>query len=391
MIQIVNCVLALGIAQGTHVTAPPSGFYVPESSVEIPGQSGLFSHTHYVIKSFPGQMTLNTVGQTPQSLRSVYDLPSSGGSGIIAIVDAYDYPTALNDFNVFSSNFGLPTEPSTNVTSSSNQVFQVVYASGSKPASNGSWGLEEALDIEYAHAMAPGAKIILVEAASNSNSNLYSAVVKAASLVSANGGKGEVSMSWGASEYFYEALYDSDFKKANVVFVASTGDNGKTEYPSTSPYVVAAGGTTINTNSDGSFASETGWSGSGGGYSPYESRPSYQNVIQGIVGSSRGVPDMSFDADPNSGAYVYDTTPYNGSTGWWIVGGTSLASPSLAGVINLADHFAASGTAELGTIYANLGSGNFRDIVTGTAGSFSCAAGWDPVTGVGSPLALVGK
>jgi len=334
-----------------------------------------------------------TEGMTPAMLRSVYNLPSTGGSGIIAIVDAYDYPTALNDFNVFANNFGLPVETSTNVTASTNKVFQVVYASGSKPASNSNWAMEEALDIQIAHAMAPNAKIILVEAASNSNSNLFSAVTKASQLVTANGGKGEVSMSWGASEYFYEGLfYDGDFKTANVVYVASTGDKGgATEYPSTSPYVVAVGGTTINLNSDGSFSSETGWSGSGGGKSAYESRPSFQSGIQSIVGSARGVPDVSFDGDPASGAYIYDTTPYNNQTGWWIIGGTSLAAPSVAGVINLAGSFYASSTVELNTIYGGLGSANFRDILTGTAGSFSCTAGWDFVTGIGSPYGLIGK
>lgn len=393
MIELANLVIVMGLAQqGAPTIAPQQHVYVPETSIERPGDAGLRSHTNFLIYAFPGYRTLATEGMTPAMLKSVYNLPATGGSGIIAIVDAYDYPTALNDFNVFSQNFGFPVETSTNVTASTNKVLQVVNASGSKPSSNQGWAMEESLDIEYAHAMAPNAKIILVEAASNSNSNLYSAVTKAAQLVAANGGKGEVSMSWGASEYFYEALYDGDFQKSGVVFFASTGDNGgKTEYPSTSPYVVGVGGTTINLNADGSFASETGWSGSGGGISSYEARPSYQSVIQNKVGSYKGVPDISFDADPASGAYVYDTTPYNGSTGWWIIGGTSLACPCVAGVSNLAGLFESSSFLELGMIYGGLGTANFRDIVTGTAGSFSCGPGWDEVTGVGSPLGLVDK
>ena len=111
----------------------------------------------------------------------------------------------------------------------------------------------------------------------------------------------------------------------------------------------------------------------------------------GCDGNLRGSPDMSFDADPNSGVYVYDTTPYQRSVGWWVVGGTSLSSPALAGIVNLAGHFSASTFAELGTAYGNIGSANFRDILTGAAGGNSCASGWDAVTGVGSPLGLVGK
>ena len=100
---------------------------------------------------------------------------------------------------------------------------------------------------------------------------------------------------------------------------------------------------------------------------------------------------MSFDADTNSGVYVYDTTPYQGGRGWWMVGGTSLASPALAGVVNLAGHFSAATFVELATVYSNSGTANFRDILTGTAGTHTCASGWDAVTGVGSPLGLVGK
>src|SRR5205823_6185722 len=114
----------------------------------------------------------------------------AGGSGVIAIVDAYDYPTALNDFNVFSRQFGLPVETSSSATASTNQVFQVVYASGRKPRTNGGWAQEAALDIEWAHAMAPNAKIVLVEAASNSFANLFNAVDVASSIA----GVKEVSM-----------------------------------------------------------------------------------------------------------------------------------------------------------------------------------------------------
>ena len=100
---------------------------------------------------------------------------------------------------------------------------------------------------------------------------------------------------------------------------------------------------------------------------------------------------MSFDADPASGVPVYDTTPYQGYRGWWTVGGTSLSAPALAGVVNLSGHFAASTFVELQTVYGALGSANYRDIVSGAAGQNFCGTGWDPVTGVGSPVGLAGR
>ena len=155
--------------------------------------------------------------------------------------------------------------------------------------------------------------------------------------------------------------------------------------------MVSAGGTTINRDGNGTFISETGWSGSGGGPSKYEPQPSYQNGISGIVKGARGVPDFSFDADPNSGVSVYDSTRCQGASGWLVFGGTSVSSPSLAGIVNLAGG-ATSSTAELATIYANLGTpADFRDITSGTAGSFTCTTGWDFVTGVGSNQGLSGK
>src|SRR5205823_3029209 len=136
-----------------------------------------------------------------------------------------------------------------------------------------------ALDIQWAHALAPNAKIILVEAASNSNTDLFHAVDVASSLA----GVKEVSMSWGSSEFISEANLDSHFPQNNgIVYFASSGDaGGQVIYPSVSPYVVAVGGTSVKTDSFGSFLSETGWGGSGGGTSLWELKPSYQKGISG--------------------------------------------------------------------------------------------------------------
>jgi len=326
---------------------------------------------------------------------------ASGGSKIIAIVDAFDYPTADNDFYVFSQQFGLPcTSGGLASTGSCPDQFQKVYATGTQPSSNCGWAQEAALDIEWAHAMAPNAKIILVEAASNSFTDLLNAVDVASGIVTANGGSGEVSMSWGGSEFLGENLFDSHFQQTGVVYFAASGDSGgHTLYPSVSPYVVSAGGTTVNRDGSGNFLGESAWSSGGGGPSNYELRPSYQNPVQNLVGSQRGTPDFSFDANPNTGVWVYDSTACGGLVGWLIFGGTSVSSPSLSGIVNLAGSFGQTSPAELGTIYSICGSGpssncssaNFRDITSGRAGHLRAQTGWDFATGVGSNLGPADK
>jgi len=239
--------------------------------------------------------------------------------------------------------------------------------------------------------MAPGAKIVLVEAASNSFSDLLTAVGKASGIVAGGGGKGQVSMSWGGSEFSGELSYDSRFTTPGVVYFSASGDSGgKTIWPGVSPNAVSAGGTTLKLNSDGSVASETGWSGSGGGPSRYEPQPAYQNGI--VSGSMRGAPDFSFDADPYTGVSVYDSTSCQGMSGWLVFGGTSVSSPSLAGIVNSTGSFSNSTPSELTLIYGSMNStADFRDITSGTAGSYSAKIGWDFVTGVGSNLGLSGK
>src|SRR6266511_2421164 len=251
----------LAHAQGR---APQHLLMVPETTVERLEDISINAHTNHLIMVRPNFTGSAPSGETPQSLRPVYNLPSAGGSQVIAIVDAYDYPTAENDLNVFSQQFGLP--PCT----TANGCFQKVFASGSKPRSNCGWAQEAALDIEWAHAMAPNARIILVEAKSNSFSDLFQAVDVASSIATAQ----EVSMSWGGSEFSSEASNDGHFTHQGIVYLAASGDTGgATIYPGVSPNVVSAGGTRINRNASGDFLSETGWSGSGGGPSKYEFRP----------------------------------------------------------------------------------------------------------------------
>lgn len=379
-------VSGLLFAQGQ---APAPRTVVPDSSTERSEDVGHRAHTNHLVHIRPFATGTAPTGETPQSIYPVYGLTfdTLGGSGTIAIVDANDYPTAENDLNVFSQQFGLPA------CTTANGCFQKVYASGVKPTADCGWAQEAALDIEWAHAMAPKARIILVEAASASFTDLFKAVDVATSLVTAGGGKGQVSMSWGGSEFSGETSYDSHFINNGVVYFGASGDSGGIViYPGSSPDVVAAGGTTIHRSSTGAFLSETGWSGTGGGPSRYEKRPSYQGAISTIVGTARGVPDFSFDADPASGVSVYDSTICQKMVGWMVFGGTSVASPSLAGIVNRAGHNYANTMTELTTIYSNLGNASdFRDITSGTAGRRSAAKGWDYVTGVGSNQGLNGK
>jgi subtilase family serine protease len=373
----------------------------PESSgIAKTDRLTLRRHTRIQILDVPDTTAMPAlVAQfnTPSTVRALYNLPATGGSMAIAIVDAYDYPTALADFNSFSQAFGLPQETSKIATVARNQHLQVVYAGGRKPMSGGayiaSWNIEAALDIEWAHAMAPNAKIYLVEGQSDSSTDLDNAVREAATIR----GVKEVSMSWGGSETPSENWRsDPVFTRPGVVYFASGGDSAdQMEYPAASPNVVACGGTTINRASNGAVVNETAWNDTGCGPSAYEPRPAFQSAVAGVVGNKRGVSDISFVADPNTGVYVYDSTPVWGEKGWFILGGTSVSAPSLAGVVNNAaaqNGFAASTAAEEARIYGNLGNAAaYRDVTSGTDGSYSAQVGYDFVTGVGTPNGLVGK
>jgi subtilase family serine protease len=249
-----------------------------------------------------------------------------------------------------------------------------------------------------AHAAAPAAHIYLVEAASGSFSDLFAAVAKAVSLVQAAGG-GEVSMSWGGGEFSTETSYDSKLTGANVVFFASSGDSEGTIYPSVSPNVVAVGGTTITRNpSTLAFEGEVTWEDTGGGYSVYETRPTFQSSISSTVGSHRGVPDVAAVGNPRTGVWVYNSydNTYQGTLDAWnIIGGTSVASPLWAGIANHAAHFSASTAAEETLIYANAKTApDFRGVTYGTCGYYegwSAVSGWNPCSGNGAPLGSAGK
>lgn len=322
---------------------------------------------------------------------------ASGGAGqTIAIVDAYDDPNIASDLAHFDTQYSLPgTNTLAKGSAGSVYNFFSKLTPQGQPTGNAGWDLEIALDVEWAHAIAPQANIVLVEAASNGLLNLLSAVDTATSI-----GATVVSMSWGGGEFSTESSYDYHFQHLGVAYVASSGDNGGlVEWPAASPYVLSVGGTTLSTDSSGNYLGETGWSGSGGGTSSYESRPGFQSSL-GFA--RRSTPDIAYDANPKTGIAVYDSVTDNGKSGWFEVGGTSVGAPQWAALVALADSdrvgagkslldtdYGASGSAPATSIlYNSVAYGtNFNDITSGTAGSNSAGPGYDQVTGIGSPIA----
>ena len=241
--------------------------------------------------------------------------------------------------------------------------------------------------------MAPNAKLFLIEAPGETKAELFNAVALAGKIIVGNGG-GEVSMSFGFSEFSDEASSDHFFAVPHVVYFASAGDGPGVIYPSASPNVVSVGGTSISRDpNSGAFLLENTWQDSGAGPSKVEPRPSFQNGVQFIVGAPRGTPDISFDANPNTGVWIFDTNPVFG-TGWFVVGGTSVSSPALAGIVDAAGRFLDSSQAENQEIYNHILSGGFRDVFYGTCGlniGTFASFGYDACTGVGVPNTLRNK
>jgi subtilase family serine protease len=401
---------------------------IPQSNNHTAADAGVRAHTNFRIfvpdaaNVTPDEKPpyADYLFETPASLACIYGLVTAwagcnpndesatspiGGSNTIAVVDAYDDPDAASDLGVFSAQFDLPIPTRYN--------FTVVYASGSKPPEDptGGWEAEESLDVQQAHAMAPSAKIYLVEANSDSNTDLYHAVDVATNLVicgktncpfGGGQGKGEVSMGWGSNEWSQELFYDHHFNHEGVVYFAAAGDAPGVEYPCTSPNVVCVGGTsTARSLSTGDLLYQVAWMDASGGSSAYEGIPYYQNPISSIVRSFRGVPDVSFDGNPTTGVWIYDSFPQEYAPGeyypigWGVYGGTSVGSPSVAGIVNAAGHFYSSSFTELETIYSNRAdTSDFTDVTLGYCGpyvGFIATTGWDFCTGVGTPWGYSGK
>jgi subtilase family serine protease len=398
-------------------------------------------------------VTLFQEPETPQSMGCIYVSspsstgcipnynsgsggPSSAGYGAIAVVDAYDSPTAASDLATFDSYWGLAAPPS----------FTVLYATGNgscttvpqPPSGLTAWQVETALDTQWAHVFAPKAAIILVETCTQSLSDLIYGDEVAFTYIAANFKTtgGQVSNSWqwpepgGSAQYsddllFTDHVYTSGQGwKPNILAFASSGDSGfegfsQAGYPSANPWVVSAGGTSIWRNQANSyFYNEQCWSGSGGGESAVET---WSNTYTGgntgpwadfqypmFAESSRRTPDFSFNADPASGVLIYCSEPEGCTTpGYYSIGGTSVSSPSLASIVNRANNRMGSvhlnavtgnngyfATAENNLAYATLPAYSshtaFYDVKLGSNGQ-SAVAGWDYCTGLGASRGTAGK
>ncbi len=345
---------------------------------EVPGSARCHARV-LVDDSGQPQAASGPSGYAPADLIAAYNLGSAvvGGAGqTIALVDAYDDPNAASDLAAYRSHYGLP--PCT----TSNGCLRKVNQTGgtSYPRADAGWSEEISLDLDMASAICPNCKILLVEATSNSFANLAAAVDEAAKL-----GATEISNSYGGSEYSSEVTDQSHFNHAGVAITASAGDGGYgVEFPAASQFVTAVGGTTLTKSASSSRGfTETAWSSTGSGCSAYISKPSWQ---QDAGCSRRTVADVAADADPNTGVAVYDTYGIRRG-GWLVFGGTSVASPIIAGVYALAGN---ASTITYGSFpYSQLSF--LFDITSGSngrcGGSYLCTAmaGFDGPTGNGTP------
>ncbi|GAA5187263.1 hypothetical protein GCM10023322_35260 [Rugosimonospora acidiphila] len=314
-------------------------------------------------------------GYGPSDLRNAYKLPATGViARTVAIVMFNDDPTAEADLAVYRAQFGLPA------CTTANGCFQKVGQTGSTtalPAANAAAAGEWSLDMDMVSAICPACHILLVEANTNYDGDLYAAEDYATAHAQV------VSNSWGRPEGSGDAANDPHFNRPGVAITFSTGDDGNgVQYPATSKYVTAVGGTSLYRASTSRGWSESAWTGAGSGCSIAIAKPSWQQVFTGC--SNRAEADVSAVADPSTGVAVYQG--YGGS-GWSVYGGTSASSPIIAGVYALATP-AVNNSYPSSFPYAH--QGNLFDVATGNDGwcgwpLCTSLSGWDGPTGLGTP------
>jgi subtilase family serine protease len=336
-------------------------------------------------------------GFSPAELTAAYGLNSiyfsgptgaavkgNGAGQTIALIEAYHDPTIVSDLATFDRTYKLP---SANIA--------VDNLAGS--TLDQGWALEESLDVEWAHAIAPAANILVVEAASPTLQGLISAVNAARRAP----GVVTISMSWGFSEFRNESSYNNVFTTpaghTGITFVAASGDSGSQggpEWPSVAPDVLSVGGTSLELGAAGAYQSEIAWLGSSGGYSRYEAEPEFQRIVQRT--GKRSSPDVSFNGDPNTGVNVYQTSPLTGLGSWYVVGGTSEGAPAWAAIIAIADQGRTlkgqasldGATQTLPTIYA-VSPSDFNVVTPIRHGKRSATATANTSTGLGSPVGKI--
>ncbi|MFD1721288.1 S53 family peptidase [Amnibacterium endophyticum] len=388
--------LALTIAGATALPAQAATGTHPSSHVRVcgPPAKGMVACDAIRNDAAPVRSSATSLpnGYGPTQLQSAYGLTSTAGAGrTLAIIDAYDAPTAAKDLAVYRTTYGLPGCAGTPTSDAIGTcTFKKVNQTGGTrmPKANAGWAQETSLDLDMASAICPNCSILLVEADSASLADLSTAVTTAVRL-----GATVVSNSYGGSEPSASAAYDSAYSSTKAVITASTGDGGYgVSYPASAPGVIAVGGTSL-TMSGTTRVGETAWSGAGSGCSTAFDQPSWQGAAVGTAcGSKRAVADVSAVADPSTGVAVYDSTRYQGRAGWMVFGGTSASSPIIAGTYALAGGPPADGAGA--HLYANTSS--LHDVSGGSNGSCSTVAaqlctagtGWDGPTGLGTPNGL---
>jgi hypothetical protein len=333
-------------------------------------------------------------GMSPAQLTAAYGLQAitftsstgstikgDGSGGTIALIEAFHNPTIASDLNNYDQAYGLPAAHLTVDNLAGNAI-------------DSGWGLEESLDVEVAHAIAPGANLLVVEASSPSLESLLAAV----NMARKTPGVEAISMSWGFNEFEQETAFNNTFTTpaghTGITFLASSGDSGPQagpEWPSVAPTVVAVGGTSLFLGSTGVYQSESAWGGSSGGYSRFEPEPEFQRSVQRT--GKRSSPDVSFVGNPETGVSVYQTSPLTGLGTWYVVGGTSVGAPAWAAIIAIADQGRAiagkgsldGGTETLPTLYA-LAPGNYNPVSPVRRMRLTATATANTATGLGTPV-----
>jgi len=375
----------------------PAGTFAPRLVVEGTAASAGPALNGMTLRETSGSSA--PAGYTPEQLRTAYrfnqvsfqgGITGDGSGQTIAIVTAYHTPNAASDLAAFSNFYGLPAVPSfTQVNQNGGTNFG---------SSNAEWALETALSVQWVHALAPRANIVLVEASSDSLSDLLTAVDYARH----RSGVSVVSMNWGTlDEFAGETGFDTHFTTpaghSGVTFYAPAGNSGGPgSYPAYSPNVVAAGGTRVVLNAANGINSERAWIGGGGGISLYGSQPSWQSGVVTQTSTKRAMPDVAFSSDPSTGVSVYDTFNNSASNPWSNVGGTSLASAAwsaLGAIANQGRALAAQASLDMNTLMPMLYGmppNSFRDTTNGSSGGASpqpAGPGYDLATGRGTPRA----
>jgi subtilase family serine protease len=382
---------AAGTAAAAAARSGPVARSVPVAraacGTAAPGHARCFALIRVDSGARAAALRADLAGKTPPGfgatdLESAYSLPITDGSGqTIALVDAYDDPTAAADLAVYRTKYGLP--PCT----TANGCFTKVNEAGKPsplPPADGGWAVEESLDLDMVSAGCPECHILLVEGDTSLVSDLATSAVTAAKL-----GANVISNSYGLDEFGGMQAYYADYHPAGAAVVASSGDIGfgPTQFPAVAPGVTAAGGTSLYKSDNRRGWVEHAWDGSASGCSAYVRKPAYQDKISPHC-TMRTTADVSSVADPDTGVAIYDTTPnpYGVKPGWIVIGGTSAASPFISAVIGLAGN---GSTFHTSMIYAH--PQFLNDVTVGSngycGGDYLCTAkkGYDGPTGMGTP------